>query len=772
MVARIRSAKLIAAVLVLGGGVATNARAGVLIGPRIQLTGAGFRVVISRAPFRMTFEDGAGHAVLSEFAPPAGSVPTPVLPTIPPLPPLPQTPLAQLTAPATSGAVGGAARYAPLSFLVGVERPTVEPAGQWEGDLASVERTGVEYAARDVISAARSGSGVRLTLSTDDPTGRRLIVTVTPDGAGAVRVSARPSNAAGVAAMSDSFTSSPAEAFHGFGGRHNSLDQHGQDFYNWIDQENVSEGSLGSPDSPYLFPDGPQAAYYVQSSFVSNRRYGFLLDRSELSSWRLDSDRPDAWETEVAAPAIDYLVTPGGMSSAAATLTRITGRQRVPASWGLGPMFDREVAYPSESAATYEAQVTSDLANIARYHLPVRAYRIEGWQLAPLSFVRSVIARLHARGIKALVYFRAFVGEDRTGTDDPAQFNVAVDNGYVARTAAGAPYVFVSNFNAPGALIDFTNPAARHWWAGRIDAALGMGADGFMLDFGEQVQPGMRFADGETGAAMHNRYPVLYQAATRAAVDAYAHAHRGRSFFFFTRSGYTGDPGTPAYENANFPGDETTDWSVASGLPSQTPDMLNRAVGGAYGFGTDIGGYFDIGPFQATSKELFLRWAEWAALTPVFRLHGSVSTGVHAPWTYDAQTVATYEALSKLHLRAVPLIRRLWARAERGGAPPTEPLYLAYPGDPTAARQDQEWLLGPDVLVAPVVSQGARTRQVYFPPGCWQSPRGTVRGPQERTVAAPLAVLPFYFRCGTRPFTPRGRSGTSPRPPRPPRFTG
>lgn len=757
---------------------------------RIAVIANGARAVIARAPFRITFQNADGGSVLAEVASPPAPLPTLVPPApqsvSPPalggvtLPSLAQIPASPLPAPTT--VQDSPTRYAPLAFLVGVEQPVAQPGGEWGGDLASVERSGVEYSARNVVSATPRGTGVRLAVSTDDPTGRQLIVTVAPDGAGAIRVSAVPSDPTGVAAMADSFSSAPSEAFHGFGGRHNALDQHGQDFYNWIDQEDVGEGSLGSADSTYLFPDGPQAAYYAQSSFVSNRGYGFLLNQGALSRWRLDSDRPDAWQTEVAAPALDYVVAPGSMDHAAATLTWITGRQRVPPDWGLGPMFDREVAYPSETPATYEAQVDSDLQNIARYHLPLRAYRIEGWQFVPRSFLESVIARLHARGVKALLYFRAFVGQDNIGTDDPAEFNVAVDNGYVAETASGQPYIFVSNFNEPAALIDFTNPAARRWWAQRIDAALNLGADGFMLDFGEQVQPAMRFADGSTGDEMHNRYPIVYQQATRAAVNAYARSHPGRSFFFFTRSGYTGDPGTAADENANFPGDETTDWSAASGLASQTPDMLNRAIGGAYGFGTDIGGYFDIGPFQPTTKELFLRWAEWAALSPVFRLHGSVSAGVHAPWTYDQQTVDIYNALSDLHLSAEPLILKLWAEAVKTGIPPTEPLYLAYPDDPRAAAQDQEWLLGPDVLVAPVVTEGAGSRAIYFPRGCWRRPADgqVVHGPRELTTGAALADLPFYFRCGTQPFTPPGRFGAALlpnhrlRPARPsaPKFTG
>ena len=187
--------------------------------------------------------------------------------------------------------------------------------------------------------------------------------------------------------------------------------------------------------------------------------------------------------------------------------------------------------------------------------------------------------------------------------------------------------------------------------------------------------------------------------------------------------------------------------------------MLNRAIGGAYGFTTDIGGFFDVGPYEPTTKELFLRWAEWAALSPMFRLHGSVGAGTHTPWSYDDETVAIYNRLSRLHLRARPLILRLWKRAKRTGMPITRPLWLAYPGDPQAAAQDQQWLLGPRVLVAPVIEEGATSREVYFPAGCWRHPETKlrVRGPQSREVPAALDELPYFFRCGTRPFKPPKR---------------
>jgi alpha-D-xyloside xylohydrolase len=333
-----------------------------------------------------------------------------------------------------------------------------------------------------------------------------------------------------------------------------------------------------------------------------------------------------------------------------------------------------------------------------------------------------------------------------------------VAHGVVARTAGGAPYLFGNVFGGTSALIDFTNPAARSWWGRQIRDALDLGADGFMQDFGEEVMPGMVFHDGSRGLEMHNRYPALFHRTTRRILDAYVRRHPERQPFFFTRAGYTGRPGGAAYENANFPGDETTDWTKASGLASQTPDMLNRAVGGAFGFTTDIGGFFDVGPYQATTKELFLRWAEWAALSPMFRLHGSVFAGTHTPWSYDHETLRVYKRLERLHLRARPLIARLWRHADATGVPVTRPLWLAYPHDPVAAKQDQEWLLGPDVLVAPVVTQGSTSRSVYLPRGCWRNPHSgeRVSGPGARRVAAPLARLPYFVRCGTKPLAAAG----------------
>jgi alpha-glucosidase (family GH31 glycosyl hydrolase) len=700
--------------------------------------------VVTRNPVRMSFRDAHGRRVLAQVP---NRLPDPLIEplTIDPEPGgvdlLPETTL-----------------YSPFTFTLGRELIEQNPGpGPFVGDLVQAERSGTQYSARRVVRARRAGLGARLELTTNDPSGRRLVVTLKPSGRRAIRVAVRPSRPDGVSAVTDSFAAGREEAFHGFGGRHNSVDQRGYTLESFLDQTNLSSpappGAPGPPDR-YMSPSGPTGAYFVQSSFVSSRPYGFLSLRDELTRWRMASDRPDAWQVAASAPRLDYVVAPGRAARAIRTLTAITGRQRVPPRWALRPQFDRLVRFPPQTSAQYLQEVRRDLALIERYRLPVGAYRIEAWEFIPRAALRRLIARFRANGIRVLLYFRAFVGRDEIGTDRPALLDEAIRQGYVATDAGGRPYVFQSNFFTDAAMIDFTNPSARRWWARRIHEALDLGADGFMQDFGEQVPLEMHFHDGSTGRTMHNRFPVLFHRATREAIDSYlaAHPRRGEPYFF-TRAGYSGTPGSVAYENATWPGDEPTDWSRSAGLAAQAPDMLNRGIAGAYGFGTDIGGYFDVGR-TPTTKELFLRWAEWAALTPIFRLHGSVAAGTHAPWTYDRQTVRIYRRLSRLHIAASPLIAKLWQRAARTGMPIARPLWLAAPGDPAAARQDQEWMLGRNVLVAPVVEAGARSRRVYLPRGCWRSPETGRRltGPGYRRVSAPLDQLPYFFRCGTRPF--------------------
>ena len=720
---------------------------------RITVSAPEARAVIRQHPFNLRIEDGSGRRVLREVQ--GGSPPLQTPPTVDPAAPGFDSPSAPTL-------------YAPLSFLVGSESIVQYDGGFWGGNLNSGTRSGIQFSATAVKRVKREGRGVRLVLSTTDPTGRVLVVRVKPVGCCSIGVFANAHPATGVAMIGDSFASRPGEGFFGFGGRHNALDQHGNTFSSFVSEENVNGltgvGVGGGGRS--LYPNGPAAAYYPQPEFISSHRYGFLVDQPQLLRFQLDDQRPDAWNVTASSSGLRFVVAPGSGPRAIRSLTDLTGRQPLPPRWGLGPMLDRLVKNFGETDEDYQSNLAADLDNMVRYHLPLKAYRIEGWGFpggndgfslhtytSPAEQAQA-ISTLRSRGIHPLVYFRPWMTAN----------SQAVANGWVAKRADGSPYITSGTTNQPIALLDFTNPIAVRFWQGELAKAFDLGADGFMQDFGEEVLAGMHFHNGETGVTMHNRYLAIYAKATRQEIRRYERKHPKRHLWYFTRAGYTGRPGSAAYENANFPGDETTDWTQSSGLPSSTPDMLNRAIGGAFGYGTDIGGYFDLNT-PPTTKELFIRWAEWAALSPVFRLHGAGPTGTHTPWSFDDETVQIYNQLSQLHLKAVPLILRLWKKAVRTGMPPTRPLWLAYPHDRNARAQEQEWLLGGDLLVAPVVEQGASSRSVYFPAGCWRFPATgqRFRGPTSRVVQAPLNVLPYYFRCGSHPIRPQATGRTSSR---------
>lgn len=721
----------------------------VIVGDEVlELRTAAGRVEIHRAPIALRVVDAGGREVLA-------SAPTPALGAQPRLLDLPRAP-------------GGvdlpeqAPLYAPFSFLVGQVLTLQFPATFWTANLLASGSLGIEYRLDAVESVTPTERGFELQVSTTDPSGRMAVLRVESDENETFAVSLRlaPVNQQ-IALVGAAFASGEGEAFRGFGGRRNALDQRGFTFVNWAEefhqtpeQVPVAENALFREH--FQFPTGPQGAYYVQSLFHSPRGYGVLLDRDELSVWRMASDRDDAWQVDVAGGALDLVIAPGNPAQTVEKLSGLNGRHRLPPRWALGPMLSEAVIANGDSTADYRARVEESLQMIEDLELPVSAFLFEGWfGLQDEGVLEDVIARLRAQGIRPVTYFKAFVDSSNGPFEEAEVFETALAEGLVAQTALGTPFLFGSPLGVGGdlaALIDFTHPAARTRWRERLRFALDLGIEGWMQDFGEQSFAGMVFADGSTGIEMHNRYARLYHQTTREVLDDYLLEHPEREPWFFVRNGSSGRPGSAAFESASWSGDNTADWSRASGIGSIIPDMLNRSVGGAYGFVSEIGGYIDT--FGRPPKELFIRWAQLASLSPVHRVHGGPVNGTHMPWRYDAETVEAWRVTAQRHIAAQPLILELWREAFETGMPITRPLWLAYPDDPQAAKQDQQFLLGSEVLVAPVVTPGATSRTVYFPNGCWRHPEtgDTFEGPASIEVEAPITQLPYYFRCGTAPF--------------------
>lgn len=706
---------------------------------RLLVSAGDASATIRTAPFSLSFRDRGGREVLGSV--PGGGSPVPALHLSDLLGTVDDTDVVP-------------ARYAPITFTTGQVRMVQhELLPLVTGNPLLSMSAGTTYSLTDVEQVKRlSDGGIRLRVGTDDPSGRIAIVQIRPDRGNAVRTRVRFQPETGIALVGAGFTSGPGEGFYGFGGRRNALNQAGESFFNFIDQT-----VLNAP----VVSGQPQTGWYQQAQFISSRPYGFFLEQSELSRWRMRSDRDDAWQVESNSPGLKFTIAPGKGPEAIRTLTAITGRTPTPPKWQIAPIFAQTLtgAQTGKTPDAYLAEMRESLRQIKHLKLPYKSFSFEGWGLLRRSGqLDEAISLIRREGLRPLVYFRAFAGNERHGYEEDEVYDQAIANGYAATRVNGSPYTFTNTFSPDkqAVQLDFTNPQTVAWWRARIRAALDAGADGFMQDFGEQTMWDMQFADGTTGRQMHNRYPVIFHRVTRKIIEEWHRENPRRTKpMFYVRSGYSGRPGSAAHESANWCGDYEQDWNRTTGLAALTTDMLNRSVGGAYGFHCDTGGIMDLrtGPL---TRELFLRWSWHASLTPGNRLHGGPVFGQRFPWSFDAEAVRIHRASLRLHRAAEPYILRLWKEAERTGMPITRPLWLAYPKMAGVGEIDQEYLLGPDVLVAPVVEEGVSAIDVRFPPGCWKhaTTGKRYRGPVMKSVAAPIDRHPFFFRCGTQPFTP------------------
>jgi alpha-glucosidase len=297
---------------------------------------------------------------------------------------------------------------------------------------------------------------------------------------------------------------------------------------------------------------------------------------------------------------------------------------------------------------------------------------------------------------------------------------------------------------------DFTKPEARRWWGKQVAKFVEMGIDGLWNDMNEPTifldweKPGEMphdlpyHWDGH-GSTQHEGGQNVYgMQMTRATYEGLLRAYPDRRPFVLTRSTYAGGHRYAV----TWTGDNTSDWDH---LKLSIAMALNSALSGMIFTGPDVGGFF-----ETPDPELYSRWVQLASLFPLFRTHSMLETPNQEPWSFGKETEDIARKFINLRYQLLPYLYSAYAQASTQGLPMLRPTFFLDPNDEQLHNQDDAFMVGDALFVAPVLEPGVSKRSVYLPRGVWYDfwTNRLIDGKRTVEVEAPLDHMPIYARAG------------------------
>jgi alpha-glucosidase len=544
---------------------------------------------------------------------------------------------------------------------------------------------------------------------------------------------------------------SPFELYYGFGEKALPMSRHQQYMTMW----NSDTPGYGSGLDP-IYETIP---FFIALS--QGKSYGVFLDNTYRSHFDMGKTEISRYVFGAAGGELDYYVFTGGHARSPANVLRdytaLTGRGDLPPLWALGYQQSRYSYTPDakvrEIAQTFRSKrIPADVIYLDIGYMD--GYRIFTWSPQDFPDPQALLHDLHRQDFHAVTIVDPGVKVD-------AHFPIygaGRDEHVFTRTGAGEE-LHATVWPGLCAFPDFTNANARAWFGSLYAGFLDQGVDGFWNDMNEPGvfvpadseepalvhDPRKTFPldakhDGDGHPGTHARYHNVYgMQMARATFEGLRRLRAQQRPFVLTRAGYAG---VQRY-SAVWTGDNASTWEH---LALSIPMLTNLSISGVPFVGADIGGFTG-----SPSGELYARWLQAAALTPFMRTHSAIDTEPREPWSYGADFEAINRKTIELRYRLLPYLYTLLAQSEAAGLPPMRPLWFAYPTDAAALLNDDEFLVGRDLLVAPVVREGETKRRVYFPKGDtwfdWQD--GTRHGGGTfADVAAPIERLPLFMRAG------------------------
>ncbi|MFR3250713.1 MAG: glycoside hydrolase family 31 protein [Eisenbergiella sp.] len=528
------------------------------------------------------------------------------------------------------------------------------------------------------------------------------------------------------------------EAFYGLGDKTGFMNKRGYEYVMW------------NTDDPSPQMDNFKSLYKSIPFFITLRDdavFGLFYDNSYRSCFDMGKESDDYYWYGAADGNLDYYLIAGdSMAEVVSGYTYLTGTAPLPQKWTLGYQQCRW-SYMSE------AEVRDVAGNMRRCGIPcdvihldidyMDRYKVFTWTPDKERYPNpeKLISDLSEDGIKIVTIIDPGVKVE----EGYSVYDEGVENDYFAKTPEGDIYV---NEVWPGDAVypDFGKEEVRGWWGRNQQFLIDKGVRGVWNDMNEpasfrgQLPSDVVFTDEDEvsdHARMHNLYGHNMAKATYEGLKE----RDGRRPFVITRACYAG---TQKYSTA-WTGDNHSIWAH---LQMVIPQLCNMGLSGMPFVGTDVGGFG-----SDCTKELLCRWVEAGCFSPLFRNHSAMGTRYQEPWQFDEETVRIYRKAVELRYHLIPYYYDLFWEEEKTGLPIMRPLVLHYEKDETARECNTEFLVGRNLLAAPVVTQGDRKKMVYLPAGVWYDywTGERLESADGKWIVrdAPLDTCPLYVKAGT-----------------------
>ena len=491
------------------------------------------------------------------------------------------------------------------------------------------------------------------------------------------------------------------------------------------------------------------ATYYPQPTFISSRHYALHIDSSAY--WVLDFTSPMFHEIEVWDTDFRFeLFSGNSLIDLVKQMAKRFGHSGHIPDWvyngailGLKRGAERNFEILDQALAAgvkVSGMWSEDWCGLRHTSFGARLFWDWQWNEKRYPDLPARVKALREKGIRFLTY-----NNPNLCSDGPL-FKEAAEKGLLTKNPDGSLCTIdFGEFDC--GFVDFTSATGRQWYKDRIikKSMLDLGISGWMADFGEYQPTDMQVASGEDGWKVHNQWPTLW-----AQVNAEAIAEAGLTddILFFMRAGYTG---SQKYCKLMWAGDQLVDFSRHDGMETAICAALSAGLVGNAVSHSDVGGYTTLYG-NVRTEEVFMRWAEMAAFSPIMRTHESNRPDESFQFYQSEKALKHFAKMTRIYTTLTPYLKSLSAEAAQSGVPIQRPLAMHYEGDRNTWAIHDQYLFGTDLMVAPVHKSAVNQWRAYLPTGetwihLWSGQ--AFDGGQTVQVDAPFEQIPVFYRKGS-----------------------